>query len=86
MTTAPNDAQQTPPAPLSSNRHWSPDVVISVMTGPVLLGLLGARAIAEGLYQLGLASEELFRGERLPILHKYPVEAYRNDTSEAEPE
>lgn len=43
-------------------------MVISMMTAPLLVGLLAGRAIADSLTQLGLASEELFRGERLPTL------------------
>ncbi|WP_008319067.1 hypothetical protein [Leptolyngbya sp. PCC 6406] len=57
---------------LGANRghetHGQPDMVVSMMTGSLLLGLLGTRAIASSLTQLGIASEELFRGERLPVL------------------
>ncbi len=59
-------------------------MVVSMLTGPFLLGLLGARAIADGLTQLGLASEEVFRGERLPILHTVPETAFQKDASETE--
>jgi hypothetical protein len=44
------------------------DMVICMTTGSLLLGLMGARAIATGLTALGIASEELFRGDRLPTL------------------
>ena len=50
-------------------------MVLSMMTGPVLLGLISAQAIAEGFTQIGLASEEFFRGERLPVLPTPPQEA-----------
>lgn len=46
----------------------APTVLLSIMTGPLLLGLIGAKAVADGLTQLGIASEEFFRGERLPSL------------------
>ena len=59
-------------------------MIVSMITGPFLLGLVGARAIAEGLTQLGLASEEVFRGERLPILHTVPDPISPNDASESE--
>lgn len=49
-------------------------MVLSMMTGPFVLGLIGAQAIAEGFTQLGLASEEFFRGERLPVLQTPPDE------------
>ncbi|MEM9003949.1 MAG: hypothetical protein AAGE59_10530 [Cyanobacteria bacterium P01_F01_bin.86] len=55
-----------------------------MMTGPFLLGLVGVRAIAAGLTQLGLASEEVFRGERLPILHTVPDSIFQNDAPEPE--
>lgn len=44
------------------------NLALSVTTMPVLVGLLGGHAIADIFHQVGLASEELFRGERLPIL------------------
>ncbi|ASC69424.1 hypothetical protein XM38_003510 [Halomicronema hongdechloris C2206] len=43
-------------------------LTISLATLPVLVGLLGSHAIADIFHHVGLASEELFRGERLPIL------------------
>jgi hypothetical protein len=50
------------------------------MTGPFLVTLMGARALSDALTQLGLASEELFRGERLPILQSVPNQTdYIND-------
>lgn len=64
-----NGSAEPTRAMTARNGHPSLDVVVSMMTGPFLLGLIGARAIADGLTQLGLASEELFRGERLPTLH-----------------
>lgn len=48
------------------------DALIAGMTLPMLLGLVGGKAIAEGLQSLGQASEEIFRGDRLPVLH-FPV-------------
>lgn len=51
--------QQTPPV----------DWLLSAATVPLLAGLLAQRALAEGLRELGVLSEELFRGDRLPVLH-----------------
>ena len=42
---------------------------VSLATVPVLLGILTAHSLAENLLQLGQASEEIFRGDRLPILN-----------------
>ncbi|MBE7380769.1 MAG: hypothetical protein F6J95_005100 [Leptolyngbya sp. SIO1E4] len=53
-------------------------MVVSMVTGPFLVGLIGAQAIAESLTQLGLASEEFFRGERLPILPTVPEASSQN--------
>jgi len=43
-------------------------VLLSLSTAPLLCLLLGSRAMAAALKDLGQISEELFRGERLPIL------------------
>ncbi|NER81686.1 MAG: hypothetical protein F6K42_19420 [Leptolyngbya sp. SIO1D8] len=64
------------------NRHWSPNLVLSLVTGTFLLGLIGVRAVSEGLTQLGLASEEYFRGERLPILQTDPEPSSRKNSNE----
>lgn len=42
---------------------------VSFATIPMLLGILAARSLTENLSELGRASEEIFRGERLPILN-----------------
>jgi len=43
-------------------------VLLSLSTAPFLCLLLGSRAMAAAMRELGQTSEELFRGERLPIL------------------
>ena len=48
-------------------------LLLQLSTGPVLLALLGSIAAAETLQAIGEASEELFRGDRLPAI-KFPVE------------
>ncbi len=45
------------------------DIVIGLGTCPVLLGLLGNKAINQFLSEIGLYSEEIFRGDRLPMLN-----------------
>lgn len=47
----------------------SADVVLSLATLPLILGLLGAKNAYQALQSLGQASEEIFRGDRLPLLH-----------------
>ena len=51
----------------------SQEVLLQVSTLPVLLAVLGGKAFCESLQAIGQASEEVFRGDRLPVL-KFPVE------------
>ncbi|USR91380.1 hypothetical protein NEA10_01145 [Phormidium yuhuli AB48] len=44
-------------------------LLVGVATAPVLAGLWGAQTLFESTIALGEASEELFRGDRLPILN-----------------
>ena len=47
----------------------SSDLLLSLATGPVLLVLLANKGINELLPEIGLYSEEIFRGDRLPMLN-----------------
>lgn len=51
----------------------SAEVAVGLLVPPVLLGILVTRALADGLTQLGLVSEQLFSGDRLPNLNMPPV-------------
>ncbi len=42
---------------------------LSLATAPTLLGILALGAVSSWLQTTGIASEEVFRGERLPVLH-----------------
>lgn len=53
----------------SSNPLIPSDILISVGTVPLLAVLLGGKALSELVQQVGQASEEVFRGDRLPVLH-----------------
>jgi hypothetical protein len=44
-------------------------ILLSLGTAPLLLVLIGSKALATAMTELGQASEEIFRGDRLPILH-----------------
>lgn len=46
--------------------------LISLTTGPLLVALVGGKILADAAQDLGQLSEELFRGDRLPLL-KTPV-------------
>ena len=50
-----------------------PSLVIAVTTIPVLALILAARGVAQATLEVGQLSEEIFRGERLPIL-TFPLE------------
>jgi hypothetical protein len=59
------DAKSTAAAPVALSPT---DLWLSLLTPPLLVGIIGLRTLADTLQQLGLASEELFRGDRLPSL------------------
>lgn len=55
--------------PLMSKPAPSPcTIAVALTTAPLLAGLLAAKAISDTLVNLGQASEEVFRGDRLPVL------------------
>lgn len=45
------------------------DFLLSLATGPMLIGLISSQAILSWLQATGIASEEVFRGYSLPVLH-----------------
>ncbi len=47
-------------------------ICLSIASVPVLIGIVAVRRTLESLQAVGIASEELFRGSRLPVLH-FPV-------------
>ena len=47
------------------------DILLSLTTGPLLLGILCGKATLDFMQSLGEASEEIFRGDRLPAI-KFP--------------
>lgn len=46
-----------------------PEFLLSLATAPVLLALVGSKVLTEAIRELGVFSEEIFRGDRLPVLH-----------------
>lgn len=60
---------------------FSSDVLISLATAPLLAALVGGRAIAKLMQDAGRLSEELFRGDRLPVL-RMPVIPHPEDSKE----
>lgn len=58
-----------------------PSLLLSAVVLPVLAGLVGGRLTLKGLQELGQASEEVFRGERLPLL-KFPKSSAASSESD----
>ncbi|MFQ4140371.1 hypothetical protein PGN35_029060 [Nodosilinea sp. PGN35] len=75
-------SSSSPAASVSVTRK-SAEVAVGLLVPPVLLGILVARALADGLTQAGLASEQIFSGDRLPTLNMPPV---AGDRAGVEPE
>lgn len=51
------------------------EILLSLATGPFLLGILAGKASLEFLQTIGCAAEEVFRGDRLPILDFPDIQA-----------
>ncbi|HEY9805100.1 MAG TPA: hypothetical protein V6D04_00910 [Candidatus Obscuribacterales bacterium] len=72
--------------PISSRRNHrskpSPDPWLSLATLPVLAALIGGKALAEWVQELGEMSEEVFRGDRLPTIDFPSPEPMSSETSD----
>lgn len=64
------DSSNQPPSPSPSLLPTG--LLLSLATGPVLVGIVGIKAVSLAVQEFGLWSEELFRGDRLPILNVPP--------------
>lgn len=60
------------------------EVLLQLGTGSMLVALLGGKAFAEGIQAIGQASEEVFRGDRLPVI-KFPVPAESESSQSLQP-
>lgn len=66
-----------------SNQSPNPsEVMLSLATAPFLGGLLISQALIQVLIEFGQASEEMFRGDRLPVLHFSPSQTFTPSTTE----
>ncbi len=45
------------------------EIMLAASTVPLIVGLLALKSFSDALTGLGQASEEIFRGDRLPVLH-----------------
>ncbi len=64
-----SDKQQQAAAFNTDKSVLATELLLSLATGPMLFGILSTQAVFSWLQETGINSEELFRGERLPILH-----------------
>jgi hypothetical protein len=67
----PSENQDLPKtaAPKSQNLPIPSDILLSLVALPMLGGLVAAGAAAEFVASIGIESEEVFRGSRLPVLN-----------------
>ncbi len=49
-------------------------LLISLASAPLLAALISGRTAAHSLIQIGISSEEIFRGDRLPTLPLLPTD------------
>ena len=64
---------------MSNSSSHPVSLYLSLATFPVLVGLFAANALAQGLEEIGEASEEIFRSDRLPILNFPESEEVNSD-------
>jgi hypothetical protein len=68
----------TRPSGSKSTTDRSPQIsstlLVGVATVPVLAGIVVGKALAQVAQELGSLSEELFRGDRLPLL-QFPAQS-----------
>ncbi|MBW4648837.1 MAG: hypothetical protein KME06_09055 [Kastovskya adunca ATA6-11-RM4] len=68
MTSPNQKSSKTTPLPTSTSQ-FPTEFLLSLATGSLLLGIVGAKATYSLIEELGKASEEVFRGDRLPMLN-----------------
>lgn len=67
-------AMQTPqadqnPSQTSAETMLPSNWLVSLGAAPLLVGLVGSRLITRLILELSESSEEILRGDRLPVLH-----------------
>ncbi|HIK45983.1 MAG TPA: hypothetical protein IGR64_14040 [Leptolyngbyaceae cyanobacterium M65_K2018_010] len=61
--------------PVNSFHDWPvslTDCLIGLLVPPVLIGAVGLKLMSASLTELGLGSEQLLQGQRLPTLRIHP--------------
>lgn len=57
------------------NRNIPVELLVGLATAPLLVALVGGKALSDAVTSLGQLSEELFRGDRLPLLKVSPSDS-----------
>jgi hypothetical protein len=57
---------------MMKHSNLSAKLLVSLGTAPLLVALIGGKALATFMTEAGQAAEELFRGDRLPVLKITP--------------
>lgn len=65
----PSSEQSASPVESNQTPFISPEILLSLATAPMLVALVGGHVVAKAVQELGLLSEEIFRGDRLPVLN-----------------
>jgi hypothetical protein len=60
---------RTPPGLPEHPNRLPAELLIGALVPPMLLGVLISRGVTEMMTQVGLISEQLYQGERLPTLN-----------------
>jgi hypothetical protein len=68
-----SSAAQTTAAHPAAPQLIAPSLLVSLAATPCLLAIVAIRATGELLERAGQTSEEIFRGDRLPVIH-FPIE------------
>lgn len=69
------------PTPAKASRFVSNEILLSLATAPLLLGLLASKAAADLLKTVSESSEELLRGDRLPFLDAAPTQTTPDEST-----
>ena len=56
------------------------ETMLAVSTLPLIVGLLITKTVSDAVIGLGQASEELFRGDRLPVLNLHTIGLENSNT------
>lgn len=48
-----------------------PQIVLSLVTVPLLTGMLAGKVLIDFIQEMGQMSEEIFRGDRLPVIDTF---------------